>query len=69
MDERWNTILFNKELVEAIVSLSPENVKLILAERGYDFSVEEIIETAKEINEIMLIYAGDDFSEEEQYIQ
>lgn len=68
MDERWNEVLFNKELAEIIASLSPERVRCILLNEGYDFSEDEIIATAKELNEIMLIYSGDNYTEE-QYIQ
>ena len=64
MDERWSSVLLNKELAEMIVSLSPERVRGILLCKGYDFSEDEIIETAKELKEIMLLCSTDDYTDE-----
>lgn len=67
MDERWAVVLTDKELAEQIISMSPEKVRCILLDMGYDFTEEEIIETAKELNSI-IHFMPDVFSVEDGYI-
>lgn len=59
MDEHWNNIIKDKELLNVLISFPPECTKEILLKSGYDFTLEEIIDTAKELNEIILLCSGD----------
>ena len=49
----WDEIFENEELVKKIVTLQPEEAQKVLAENGYEFSVEEVVEKGNELNEFI----------------
>lgn len=53
MSEKWNEVFANEELTKKIVVLSPEDAQKVLAENGYEFSMDEMMEAAKAINEVL----------------
>lgn len=53
MSEKWNAVFANEELTKKIVVLSPEDAQKVLAENGYEFSMDEIMEAGKTINEML----------------
>lgn len=53
MSEKWKAVFANEELTKKIVALSPEEAQKVLAENGYEFSMDEIMEQGKAINELL----------------
>ena len=59
MSEKWNTVFADENLAKKIIVLSPEDAQKVLAENGYEFSMDEIMKAGKAINEMMVkIKAG-----------
>ena len=52
MNEKWEKVLENEELMMKVVSMLPEEAQKELAENGYDFTLDEILEMGKELYKI-----------------
>lgn len=65
MTEKWNEVFRNEELAKKVVALSPEEAQKILSENGFDFTLDEILEAGKEINELLAKYKNGEISEED----
>lgn len=50
---KWDAVFEDVEFAKQIIALSPEDAQKALAERGFDFSMQEIMEAGKEISELM----------------
>ena len=60
MSEKWKAVFENEELIKKVVALSPEDAQKVLAENGFEFSMDEIMEQGKAINEMLAkIKAGE----------
>lgn len=49
LDPRWEPVFENEELAMKIAPMQPEEVQKTLAENGFDFTLEEILETGTEL--------------------
>lgn len=65
MSEKWNDVFSNEELTKKVVALSPEEAQKVLAENGFVFTLEEVLEQGKEINELLEKFKKGEISEEE----
>ena len=52
MNEKWLKVLENEELMMKVVPMLPEEAQKVLAENGYDFTLDEILEMGKELYKI-----------------
>ena len=64
MTEKWNEVFQNEELAKKVVALSPNEAQKTLSENGFDFTLDEILEAGKEINEILAKYKNGEIGEE-----
>ena len=49
LNEKWNPVFENEELAMKIIPLQPEEAQKVLAENGFDFTVDEILDAGKEL--------------------
>ena len=47
MNEKWLPVLENEELMMKVVPMKPEEAQQVLAENGYNFTMDEILEMGK----------------------
>ncbi len=52
MNKKWLKVLENEELMMKVVPMLPEEAQKVLAENGYDFTLDEILEMGKELYKI-----------------
>ena len=49
MNEKWMPVLENEELMMKVIPMKPEEALEVLAENGYNFTLDEILEMGKEL--------------------
>ena len=49
LNEKWIPVFENEELAKKIVPMQPEEAQKALAENGFDFTIDEIIEAGNEL--------------------
>lgn len=47
LNEKWIPVFENLELAQKIVPMQPEDAQKVLAENGFDFTIDEILEAGK----------------------
>ena len=63
MTEKWTEVFANEELAKKILALTPEEAQKVLAENGYEFTLEEILDQGKEINTLIEKYKNGEINE------
>ena len=49
LNEKWIPVFENEELAMKVVPLQPEEAQKVLAENGYEFTLDEIVAAGKEL--------------------
>ena len=65
LNEKWIPVFENEALAIKVVQMQPEEVQKVLAENGYDFTMDEILEAGKELYKIQAQESSDELSEDE----
>lgn len=64
MTDRWNEVFENDELAKQIISLQPAEAQKVLAENGFNFTIEEILAKGEELNEFIKKMNSGEINEE-----
>ena len=65
LNEKWIPVFENEALAIKVVQMQPEEAQKVLAENGYDFTMDEILEAGKELYKIQAQESSDELSEDE----
>ncbi len=65
LNEKWNAVFENEELAMKVVPMQPEEAQKVLAENGFDFTIDEILEAGKELYKIREQQASDELNEDD----
>ncbi len=49
ISEKWAPVFENEELIQKVLPMEPEDAQKVLAENGFDFPLEEILEVGREL--------------------
>lgn len=49
LDPKWQPVFDNEDLAMKIIPMEPEEAQKVLAENGFDFTLEEILEAGTEL--------------------
>ncbi len=49
LSAKWTPVFENEELAKKIVPMQPEEAQKVLAENGFEFTLDEILEAGKEL--------------------
>ena len=49
LNEKWIPVFENEELAMKVIPLQPEEAQKVLAENGYEFTLDEILAAGKEL--------------------
>lgn len=52
LNAKWIPVFENLELAKKIVPMQPEEAQKVLAENGFDFTIDEILEAGKVLYEM-----------------
>lgn len=52
LNEKWIPVFENLELAKKILPMQPEEAQKVLAENGFDFTIDEILEAGKVLYEM-----------------
>ena len=49
LNAKWIPVFENEELIMKVVPMQPEEAQKVLAENGFEFTIDEILEAGKEL--------------------
>ena len=52
LNEKWFPVFQNEELARKVLPLSPEEAQKVLAENGFDFTIDEILDAGNELSKM-----------------
>ena len=65
LNEKWVPVFENEELALKVVQMQPEEAQKVLAENGFEFTMEEILEAGKELYAMRDNQKADELNEED----
>ena len=63
--EIWNEVFSDIDFANKVLALEPAEAQKVLAEKGYDFTLDEILAYGEEFNATMAKMKGGELSEED----
>jgi len=65
LSEKWKPVFENAELLDKVAPMKPEDAQKCLAENGYEFTMDEILEAGKEMYALKEKMTSSELSEDD----